>query len=266
MSPETTGAPHAHEQPTNQGLTTRDTERLTRTLTELPTLMAELVAIGETPAIHQETETRRPIPGSRPPVNLNRLTLLSGSESALSILTAWTRHAMTEARAADVDLPDMTEHATVATECTWLLATRFYLIHQPWAPTMVGDLATLHGRIRQALNYRPEIRYICPECADTMRLQPGDQWFQCDSGHVIEATYDPAIRREPAQSTSEICQRFNITPNDLANWRRRGKLTPHKPGGTGSHEQAMWFPWDVFLIQRPDIAQAIHERETRKAG
>lgn len=266
MSQDATGSTHSDAHTARAGLSTRDMERLTRILTDIPTLMHELEAIGETKPISQDTESRRPVPGSRPPINLNRLTLLTGSESALSILTAWTRALAMNARTNDVDLPDMTEHPTIATECTWLLAIRFHLTHWQQAGELLADLATLHARTRHTLNYRPETRYICPDCGDQMRLQSGDQWFQCDSGHVIEATYDPAIRREPAQSTSEICRRFNITPNDLANWRRRGKITPHKPGGAGSHEQAMWFPWDVFLIQRPDIAQAVAERETRKAG
>lgn len=162
-------------------------------------------------------------------------------------------------------LPDWPDHTWTAV-CAWLRLCAPLWSSDAFTEDWVGSAVRRAYTGLRALTRAPkEVRYICPECGDQMRLQAGDQWFQCDSGHQIEATYDPAIRREPAAPTSEICARFNVTPNDLANWRRRGKLTPHKPGGAGSHEQAMWFPWDVFLIQRPDIAQAVAAREA-KAG
>ena len=148
--------------------------------------------------------------------------------------------------------------------CAWLRDTALLWDADRFTREWVDEtVRRVWQALRQLVRAPREVRYVCPTCGDTMRLQSGQRWFLCDSGHQTEA--DAPIRREPAQPTADICKRFQITEDTLKGWRKRGKITPAS-NGRGRGVQSTWWPWDVYLILNPAIADAIEQCDTQGAG
>lgn len=261
MTPDTAGAPYAHEHTGSAPFRTRDAERLARIVSELPTLYAELVAIGETPATNHDTQTRRPVPGSRPPINLERLTLTDPrfEDSALRILTAWTHHTAREARTNNVDLPDMTETPSVESECAWLAQVQWHVIHQPHAHQLLADLATLHNRIRNHLNYQ-HITWPCPEhgCQDNAEITSDRRHLLCPNQHLTDGPLLLIARwlRHPGMTEKEICAEFGIPRGTFSAWATRRRVKRITADGV---RPVLYHPWDALILHRPQLVKVAQD-------
>lgn len=229
-------------------LSTRDTQKLTDALQDIPALYEELILIGESTPVREDTETRRGVPGSQLPINLNRLHLVEGQKkgSTVATLTTWTHKTAAEARANDVDLPELSEHPTVWTECQWLLAVRWHLINQDWAEELTTNITQVRDNLRSTLGYRRVWLPSCRNCGDRIhfidaggreiepqRLQSEgmilDHAKCMGCGTVTEPGLElEQLARSTPYSLPEIHEMLGGRPSlkTLYRWRETGIITP----------------------------------------
>lgn len=258
------------QQPTHDFVTERATDTRGR-LAQIPILLAEVALTVGAPNPGTSSErTRRPHPGSRVPVDLDLLELLTSADAdpdslaPLPMLIDCSRliwGALNADDEAALGRPD--PEPTYATECAWL--------HRAW-PTAVAvldkntldwienEIRLIHDRLCQRVRLRREKTYRCPECGDPMRLQDGGEWLLCDSGHTQEADLETRYRRMPPMPVPMVADLLGIPESTLYVWKHRKKITPVRV-----ERGVPWvLPWDALLLRNPDVAEAITRREANE--
>jgi hypothetical protein len=113
-----------------------------------------------------------------------------------------------------------------------------------------------------ALGIRKAQRYRCPKCKNPAYLVPGGI-LSCSEGHErVVRDLEQQQRRRPAISTKEVHDEFGVQPGTLRQWKNRRRIKPART----DRGRNWWWPWDVFCIVNPDIAEAIRLRDEIEAG
>lgn len=97
-------------------------------------------------------------------------------------LEAWVRVLAEELP----EWPDLTEHATVRSECSVLLEHWGWITEQTWAVDLAEDITKITRTVRAQLGQRPEYRPRCRKCASTVIPVDADRrltsWEACAYG------------------------------------------------------------------------------------
>jgi hypothetical protein len=163
------------------------------------------------------------------------------------------------------ELPDLTEQATVRSEASVLVEHWAWISEQGWAEELANDVTAVTEDVRAALGEPKEQKYLCPECRNPAYLVPGGI-LSCQEGHErVVRDLEQQQRRRPMATTKEICDEFGplgVNANLLRQWKFRRKIKPART----DHGQNWWWPWDVFCLVNPDIADALNLRDETEAG
>lgn len=273
---------------------TDDLNRTRQQLAEIPGLAAKLspslvTAGGDGP---------RPAPGSRPPVSVELLDLIEGRD-----LTWWAMLVIDEMADAGIDPedPPSSRKPTIADNCRWLAANADWIAeHNPEPPSVDHDdalcalycpdghyltgervrtstgrltcrwcpsgftsaVAVLYWQYRRATGDSPGPRIRCPKCGN--RAIRDGQWMRCTEVEDHDRTIkdiEHEWRYRPAAPAAEIAAEFGIDQDKLRDWKRRGRL---KAAGTAGRANT-YFPWDVFCLLNPSVAEAIAARDEHTA-
>jgi hypothetical protein len=153
--------------------------------------------------------------------------------------------------------PDLTEQATVRSEAATLIEHWSFITEQRWAEDLAQDVGALTAQVKAALGVPKEEKYACPECGNPAYIVPGGI-LSCQEGHErVVRDLEMQQRRRPAMSTKDTCAEFDLTETQLWQWKHRRKITPTKD----ERGRLWWWPWDVFCLLNPDIADAIRLRD-----
>lgn len=153
--------------------------------------------------------------------------------------------------------PDLTERATVRSECATLVEHWAWITEQEWATELAQDVTTMASQVRAALGVPKEQRYACPECGNPAYLVPGGI-LSCQEGHErVVRDLERQQRRRPAITTKDAVAEFGLSEPQLWQWKHRRKIVPSKD----ERGRLWWWPWDIFCLLNPDIAEAIRLRD-----
>ena len=142
--------------------------------------------------------------------------------------------------------------------CGWLAGTADWWTGTAWAGDIDDDIHRVHAELSSLARVQREAFYRCPRCDAPMRLQPGGQWLLCDAGHQESAQLEASYRRRPMAPVAELAAEFGVAPDLIWQWRHRGKLPRSERRG-----RELWaHPWDILLLARPAIREAIAVRES----
>ena len=235
---------------------TRDPIAQTRhLLAQIPTLAAQLPSTRYMARLRDPEGARRPVPGSRPPLDLTLLDLAAGAD-----IQWWVDEAMGQMVAADQEPDDAPTHGDLPSQCQWLAT------HTEWIAehndTFCSEIRALHWTYRRASGHLPQARLSCLTCGNRAFID--GIWFICTEVEEHARTLEDIEHEErfrPKETTDQVCQRFNIEAKHLYDWRRYGKngrkIKPAKKEGRTLY----WWPWDVFCLLNPKVADAIEARD-----
>jgi hypothetical protein len=242
-------------------------------LVALPDLVGELARLVADRTNHDVSGYHRKVVGSPAPLSIPVVHLVDqrhkpGWEGAdpriapigdrygiVPTLTLWIR-VLTEELP---DYPELTEQATVRSECAVLLEHWSFIQGRPWAIRLADDVTRITGTVKAQLGIRPEMVLRCPQCSNAAYLQPGGvlACTEVPEHDLVVRDLDRQMRRRPPLPTKDICAEFDIEPGTLRVWKNRRKIKP-----APSHpERDHWFPWDVFCLLNPDVAEAFAARD-----
>lgn len=216
-------------------------------LADIPNL-ADTAANYLTPGTPREDSPSRSVPSSRPPLDVGILDLLDGRH-----LWPWV-----ELVAAARDFqPGMRGPRNACrilrTQAPWLAEN----LPATWAD-FVTELGAIHWRYRLAARETPGPQLTCPDCGHPAFID--GLWMVCREVETHTRTVksiENELRFDRATPTVVIVSRFDVTEDRLYQWRRRGKLKPARQEGRVLY----WWPWDVFCLLNPDVAEAIAMRD-----
>lgn len=182
-------------------------------------------------------------------------------------LESWVRVLVDERRDAGEDRPELAERATVRTEVAVLLEHWSWISRQKWAEDLARDIRSLAGQVKSALGIRPMPRYACPECGNAAYIQPGGilACVEVAEHHVVVRDLEQQMRRRVMATTQEIVAEFGeqgVSETLLRQWKFRRKITPART----ERGRNWWFPWDVFCLLNPEIAEAVEARDALDAS
>jgi hypothetical protein len=244
-------------------------------LAALPELVEQL---DPTERHHDITAHRGKAIGSPALVHLEVVHLLHGGEhrpwhgedprygdmteryKAALVLAGWTRILAEELP----EYPDLTEQPTVRSEAAVLIEYWSWISDQQWATELSRDIAKVAARVRTVLGIKPEPEYSCPQCGNPAYLQPGGilGCTEVQDHHIVVRDLEQQQRRRPPIGTKEVHDEFGVQPGTLRQWKNRRKIQPART----EHGRNWWWPWDVFCLLNPDIAEAIRIRDEVDAG
>lgn len=224
-------------------LADRDEKILRETLRDLPdriTVAAALIAGEKLAAADDGT---RPVPGSRPPLNLAVVDLTrrgkihddpiahmtTRSAGILAMLQSWTRLAHGEMLDTDTDTTDPTMHPTVGTECAWLLRHIVWILEQQWVTELAVDLGIAERDVKAVLRERAPYAPRCDRCTYRLEAMDGGSWYRCTGCHrVIDhwAELKRLAEIQPPMTLAELSAAVDVPVKTLHDWHKRGLLTP----------------------------------------
>lgn len=245
-------------------------------LAQLPALVAELSALGQSRNPDGESTHTRHVPGSRPPLDVSRLDILptpGWEPPMLRTLADEASRVIWEA----IDTDTRAAHPqprglTWATECAWLADV--------WPDACaVCDMAALdmardavdqtYRNIADLIGLRPPTQLRCPDCGAGMETVEGGAVLVCRAtawqAHPHEypgpARVEGLWRRQPAAPAPELAGRLGlpVTSARLRQWVRRGRI---RPASKAPGRPSTFFPWDVVRCLWPAIVEAIDERHS----
>lgn len=252
------------------------TDQTARLLAEIPALAAQLRPFL-IPSNNPGSDGPRPAPTSRPPLNVDLLDLIAGRELSYWVMLAIDE--MTE-QGTEPTNPPSSREPTITDNCTWLTNNADWITeHNPDAPEITNRktgktvpaftgfptaIRQLHAAYQRAAGNIPGPKISCPKCGNSAFIE--GEWLICreveeHARTVKDIEHD--YRRRPAMTPDDLSNEFQVTAQQLHEWTRRGKLHAagdHKTGGRGRPKKIFW-PWDVFLLQNPTIAEALEARD-----
>lgn len=156
--------------------------------------------------------------------------------------------------------PDLTEQPTVRSECAVLVEHWDFICAQDWGETLARQVRDVMAQVKAALGIPKDPRYRCPECGNPAYLVPGGI-LSCQEGHErVVRNLEQQLRRRPIATTTEIVEEFTdqgVTAGLLRQWKLRRRITPART----ERGHNWWWPWDVFCLLNPDIAEAVRRRD-----
>lgn len=198
-------------------------------LHELTDLCAEAlstVAVGSPNPGARTGRTRRPRPGSKPPVNLDLLDALAPEQAGRGVQWELAQ----AVRAVWEDCPELPlgHEPSIAADCAWLLAHAGAWQPDPFLCEFVTDAVDTCYRLLQALvRTVSPLRLACPRCDFPLHVEAGGSYLRCEAGHVVD--HHAEIRRvgEVQHATlGDIATMLDIPWSTLRNWREKGAISP----------------------------------------
>lgn len=237
-------------------------------LRQLPSLVHQVILTLDAPNPGGEPGRATRTTGSRPPGSLHPLDLLRTTDhraeeysTAPLIRLAECSRLVWEAFDAETRaVHPQPGGLSWRTECAWLAeswpdAQAFLdLSDFDWIET---EIRTIHSMFRAAAKLPRTVRYACPKCRGTLEPAPGS-WLKCaDCPHEEPADVERKYRRQPPRTISSLAEEFGVAESTIRSWQRRGKLAPARI----EKGRPLFFPWDVLLLARPAVAQALADKE-----
>lgn len=239
-----------------------DTSQTRTLLDQIPNLAAELPQFltATTPA--DTDNSGKPGPSeSRPPLNVGLLDLIDGRD-----LDDWVTLAVDEMVEVDLE-PEWTPssrtaaHARIEPNCRWLTQ------HTDWIaahnPDYQHAIATLYGRYKHAARQHPAPNLKCAQCGNRAFID--SQWLICTEVETHARTIkdiEHEHRYRPPIPAGDVAQEFGINLTKLRDWKRQGRIRDAGNQGRAN----CYYPWDVFLLANPVIAEALEARDTVQAS
>lgn len=189
----------------------------------------------------------RPAPGSRPPLNVDAVDLI---ERVHATLASWVQLAMEEGLTSD----DWPADNTLAV-CLWLARNAHLMDEHMAGDEFAAEVHDLWKRVRNAVGERPprEMHHACTQCGNpSVLVNEGDLWAcpECGREDPGPRALIDEFRHAPSQPTPDICERFGVSSQWLADQkRRRGLKADESKGKFPRH----WWPWDVFRLLHPGL-------------
>nr|DAF00042.1 MAG TPA: antitoxin [Caudoviricetes sp.] len=193
-------------------------------LRELPGLAAEVFLTWghPNPTGRPPVATKRVFPPA--PADLDALDCLRPG-GLLFRLTQCVRAVVEEMPEHPADLDDP---PTWVSESTWLAAHA-----SDWQPDaflaefVATEVNEIHRELSRVARMQPPLHLECPRCRDILRVQPGERWLRCDSGHVIDS--GPEIERAGrlvSMTYAELSRELGIPEGTLRRWRHDRLIHP----------------------------------------
>lgn len=226
-------------------------------LGQIPTLAAELPGFLTGAGAEPESRTAGPA-ASRPPLDLAILDLVDGRQ-----LEWWVLLAIDEMFEAGIepDDPPSSRRRSIDADCRWLAQNCEWIAdHNDDFHT---DIRRIHGAYQHAAGHTAGPKILCPKCGNRAFID--GQWMICSEVENHARTIrdiEHELRYQPAETTDQITRRFAITPDRLWQWRHRRKLAPARKDG----RTLLWWPWDVFCLLNPQVAEAIAARDEARTA
>jgi hypothetical protein len=274
-----------------------DLDQTRQQLDQISALAARLPAFltGTTPKADEAV--RAPVAGSRPPLDVDLLDLIDGRT-----IDNWVRMVYETMTDVSYRKPGPAKWGDLGSECRWLaqhvewIAGMFpdpepvdqdrdhcalrcpdghYLTGKrvrtvrgrqtcTMCPTgFVTDIRSLYWRYVRAARELPGPKLTCPTCGNAAFID--GEWLVCQEVQDHDRTVrdiEHEYRFAPKATATDLAARFGITVDVIYKWRSRGKL---HPAGKEGRNVYFW-PWDVFCLVNPTVAEAIDARDTAIAG
>lgn len=191
------------------------------------------IEAGDKPP-HADGYQPRPVPQSRPPLNVETLDLL---DECKQVTASWVQLIQDET-GEEFDWPADTTQAC----CKWLQNRSEWAQTQPWYFDMDSELRALHKRTSRHLGIRPPYRPSCRYCGHPVQWidpmsQPVDDWEQAAYGQCrgCRTLYNPgaeiaALGRVQDFTITQLAHQLGVARSTMRNWIRTwcadGSLTP----------------------------------------
>lgn len=134
--------------------------------------------------------------------------------------------------------PDLTEHATVRSECAVLLEHWSWICDQAWAVELADDITKITAQVRAQLGQRPEYRPRCRKCSSIVIPVDAERrltsWEACAYGACTgcDWTYPtgPALaalgQSQEPMPLRDIAPVIGLPLRTLQRWVTDGLITP----------------------------------------
>ena len=228
-------------------------EQTQHLLADIPRLWRQLPSTRYMVRLRDDTNIRKPVAGSRPPLDTALLDLKDGRD-----ITWWVNLAIEEMIEAEVEPENTpsTRNPDLAEQCAWLAA------NTPWIaehnPDYHAEISSLHWMYRRAAGRVDSAKLRCLSCGNRAFID--GEWLICTEVEEHARTVkdiEHEHRFRNMEPTSAICQRYGINEDRIHQWRQRHKLAPADRQGRNLY----WWPWDVFCLINPTVAEAINARD-----
>lgn len=240
-------------------------------LRQLPDLAVEvwLTREAKNPAGDQAA-TRRPKPGSRPPLDLACVDVFHPTHGLL--------HRLADVRIAvcqesDGPVPDPLEDSTWTAETDWLIAAaQAWQTGRELSDWVTSEVADVHRQLTQLARTPQRKPDVCrtPGCGHPMHLGPGEAYYQCDAGHQHDGprTLLTTYRRGRAITAKEAKADPNLrlAPATISRAKARGDISPARTDTVNGRRVDYWLPWDLVGLVHPDLVRLVNDRETEGAA
>lgn len=242
---------------------------------QMSALVAELHSLDGTRNPDGESTRSRHVPGSRPPLDVSRLDILptrGWEPPMLRTLAGEASRVIWEA----IDPDTRAAHPqpcglTWTTECAWLAGvwadSRAWLDDYDMA--MVDDtISATYAHLTRAVGLKPPRAIACPACGalceidgpvlvcTATRWQPEGQRHEYPGPAAMETKW----RYHAPMTAAELASELPVTPGQLSQWQKRGRLHPAVKSARRGDPHRYW-PWDVIRLLWPGIVEAIDTRD-----
>ena len=226
-------------------------QQLREELRQLPELGALAVAALPGERLGGEAGARS-IPGSRPPLNVAALDLITVRTSAVVVgdpigeadlayrigsrkqamrdtLESWCWLAHDE-MLDDNQQPTTVDHPSVSEACAWLLRHIVWILDQQWVDELAIDVALMVRECRAILRERPTYRPRCQRQGCGGRLRDEGSVWRCNtclqSAGDGRLTLRQVVVQQQPMTVGELTRAFGWSSKTVESWIRRGNLQP----------------------------------------
>jgi len=238
-------------------VTTDPIQQTRDALADIPRLWKQLPSTRYMARLRDDTNTSKPTPGSRPPLDTTLLDLKDGRDIQWWINLAVDEMVENGTEPENVPSsrrPDITE------QCRWLSNnTEWIAEHNPDYHT---EIRSLHWMYRRATGHTNTAKLKCLTCGNRAFID--GIWLICTEVEEHARTIqdiEHEHRYRAALPAQTIADEFHIDINTLRNWKRRRKL--REAGNAGRAN--CYYPWDVMMALNPVLAEAINARDEHTA-
>lgn len=226
-------------------------------LAQIPDLAVEVAMTADAPNPGPKAATTsRPVPGSRPPINLHVVDLLATSDPmrdedhSTRPLIRLGECSRIVWEALDDDLRaahPQPECLTWASECGWLRAAYVaaqHLLDESDYGWITSEVTGIYRSLAAQVQLHAEPRFVCTRlgCGATAHLQDGGRWVLCRNGHTLDVEAEKGRHLSMQDWTLAECRRAlatylgkHVPQKQLEKWVQRDALKPvrHDYRGVG---------------------------------
>lgn len=282
-----------------------ETIALTENLAAIPVLYSQLPTIDEPdrPLQGEPNDAGgHTAPGSGVPINLTVIQLTDERVATLRwrrhdpgktasihrlgvlpMLVWWTDSIARQMQRRRVEVSELADPATVASECAWLTEVAQFALAQGWAPLFVRDIAACKARLDEAVTGKREPWVPrCLKCNNTLTEHVDEgKWYECvivwekvkeaieteDAEWKIvkgcgkDYTHGALVdlgRRQPPMLGEDIAKVLGIAQSTITTWRHRKLITPARRDNQG---RPLYYLADVMRVK-----ERVRDRSEHRKG